>query len=462
MEDNRERFRGHAVYSLSEIAMSLHRMIEQNYSRPYYVKAEILKLNYYPRSGHCYPELVEKEGGRIKSQMRAIIWKTQFDQINGRFQQIAGERLKENINILFLATLEFSPVHGLALHIQDIEPSYTLGEMLKNKLMVIERLKKEGVFGCNKKLEMALLPQRVAVISVETSKGYSDFMNTLRDNQYGYKFHTELFPTVLQGDKAVAGIADCLLQIERRCKEFDCAVFVRGGGGDVGLSCYDEYDLARRVATFCLPVLTGIGHSTNKSVTDQVAYEDCITPTDVAFSLISKCHDFDVAVQNAAKRIFDRAKTVLEVRKLRLTELEAARSRLVTQVVSRQREAVGGLSQRLVFLARQLLEEGLRQTAAMAESLRLHGRQIVEAQQQRLSEQGKLAKDYGQRLLKSQHDGLANMEGMIRLLHPDNILRRGFSITRLAGKAVTDAGQLPAGTEISTQLFQGKVTSVVK
>ena len=133
----RETFNNHNVYSLSEVAMSVHRVIERTYTRPYYIKAEILKLNYYPYSGHCYPELVEREGNTIKTEMRAIIWSANFKDINRRFEQITGEPLKENIRILCLATVQFSPKHGLALHIENIEPSYTLGEMLRNRQEVI-------------------------------------------------------------------------------------------------------------------------------------------------------------------------------------------------------------------------------------------------------------------------------------------------------------------------------------
>ena len=175
--------------------MSIHKVIERTYNRPYYIKAEILKLNYYPYSGHCYPELVEREGNTIKTEMRAIIWSANFQDINRRFVQITGEPLKENIRILCLATVQFSPKHGLALHIENIEPSYTLGEMVRNRQEVIKRLKKEQVFDLNRQLPMPLLPKRVAVISVETSKGYSDFMQTLHGNEHGYKFHTELFPS---------------------------------------------------------------------------------------------------------------------------------------------------------------------------------------------------------------------------------------------------------------------------
>lgn len=394
MENIRETFHDHPVYSLSEIAFSLHKVVERTYPQPYFIKAEILKLNFYPHSGHCYPELVEKEGNSIKAEMRAIIWAANYQRINDRFIQITGNPLKENISILCLARIEFSPKHGLALHIEDIEPTYTLGEMVKNRNAVIERLKKEGVFTANKRLEMPLLPKRVAIISVETSKGYSDFITTLNGNRYGYRFVTELFPSILQGDKAIVGITGRLAEIEMRQKEFDCVVIVRGGGGDVGLSCYDEYEMAHRVATFPLPVLTGIGHSTNLSVTDMVAHTYNITPTDVAFALIGYFQTFDEKVQECQNRIVEVSRRLLvdeQAKLLRMTE-----------------------AARMLPLVR----------------------------------------------LTEQQGRVGMIEEKVRLLHPENILKRGFSITRHNGKVVTNVADLKSGDELHTQVYEGEMTSI--
>jgi len=418
MDELRETFHDHPVYTLSEIAMSLHRVVERTYPQPYFIKAEILKLNFYPHSGHCYPELVEKEGKSIKSEMRAVIWASNFQRINERFQQIAGTPLKENISILCLASIEFSPKHGLALHIQDIEPTYTLGEMLKNRNAVIEQLKKEGVFEKNKQLPMPLLPKRIAVISVETSKGYSDFITTLRENRYGYAFVTELFPSILQGDKAITGMKERLSEIALRQGEFDCVVIVRGGGGDVGLSCYDDYGLAYQVATFPLPIFTGIGHSTNLSVTDMVAYTSNITPTDVAFSLLQYFISFDEQLQDLQRRMVEKAKDVLLSNRLFL----------------------GQAGERLAMFARMQVQQNRTQ-------LQTYSEQLVRS--------SNLA-------IARQTESLKALEEKLTLLNPDNILKRGFSITRHNGKAVTSAAQLKAGDVLQTQLYEGEVTSEVK
>jgi exodeoxyribonuclease VII large subunit len=463
MTDNpRETFNDHPVYTLSEIAMSLHRVVERTYPQPYYIKAEVLKLNFYPHSGHCYPELVEKENNAIKAEMRAVIWATNYQRINQRFEQITGEKLKEDISILCLASIEFSPKHGLALHIQDIEPTYTLGEMVKNKLAVIERLKKEGVYTQNKSLPLPLVPKRIAVISVETSKGYSDFITTLANNQYGYCFQTELFPSILQGEKAIMGITGRLAEIELRRDEFDCVAIVRGGGGDVGLSCYDDYRMAQCVATFPLPVLTGIGHSTNQTVTDMVAHTFNITPTDVAFFLIGHYRKFEEKLQQAFDILARRAKEIIAMERQHLVELDAARRIAVPRILAEQRRHLEQSAQQIALISKELLVVQGGVLSNMGEKLqRLYGERIGQEAECLELMAGQIVANSTQ-LVQRQRERLENMEDKLQLLHPDNILKRGFSITRLKGKAVTGAEALRAGDHIVTQLYEGEVKSVVE
>ena len=418
MEQQEEYFNERRVYTLSQVGKSLETVIAKNYTGAYYIKAEIIKLNFYPRTGHCYPELVEKEGDTIKAQMRAIIWSSNLEPINERFRTITGEPLKEGITILCLATIEYSGKYGLALHIQDIEPSYTLGEMAKNKAQTINRLKKEGLFDANKMVPMPLLPKRIAIISIETSKGYSDFTITLNQNEYGYKFSYTLFPSLLQGDKAVGTMTKQLDEIEKQKDKFDCVVSIRGGGGDVGLSCYDNYDLSRRVAEFPLPIISGIGHSTNVTVVERVSHETKITPTEVAYYFIQRFRNFDERLQQWQQALAQYALNLLKDERMKLQQTESRRQQLAQMVLINKRRDVENLQQLLPILSRQLLSR--------------------------------------------EKEKVARMENSVALLHPRNILKRGFSVTFLNGKPVTKATALKTGDELVTQLHEGEVRSRVE
>lgn len=440
MENQRETFNNKPVYSLSEISKSLQSVINKSYTKAYYIKAEIMKLNVYPHTGHCYPELVEKEGNKICAQMRAVIWKTQFESINEKFVRITGERLKDSISILCLATIEFSPQYGLALYIQDIEPTYTLGEMLKNKMEVIARLKKEGIFTANKQKLLPLLPKRVAVISVETSKGYSDFMVTLQQNNWGYCFECELFTSILQGEKAITTITARLSEIELRQKEFDCVVIIRGGGGDVGLSCYDDYAMASKVATFPLPVISGIGHSTNESVTDMVSFANKITPTEVAYFLIQQFHNFAMAVEDAHDKIRDYATNLLKEEKYKIEQLENSYRLQATRLLTQEKHKIEQVEHNYHLIATRFLTQEKSKLDKIESVINLSTKQLFVNKKKEIS----------------------NIEEKIKLLHPDNVLKRGYSITFLNGKALTSKAKTKSGDILVTKLYEGELESEVK
>jgi exodeoxyribonuclease VII large subunit len=414
----REIFNERPVYSLFEISKSLESVISKNYIRAYYIKAEVLKLNYYPHSGHCYPELVEKENGKIKAQLRGVIWSTQFRSINERFVTITGEPLKEDITVLCLATIEYSAQHGLNLHIQDIEPTYTLGEMARNKREVIEKLKKEQILFQNKQKQLPLLPQRIAVISVETSKGYSDFTITLQQNNWNYRFKTTLFPSILQGDKALISMPHQLAEIAKRQQEFDCVVIVRGGCGDVGMSCYDQYILAAAVATFPLPVITGIGHSTNETVTDMVAFANKITPTEVAYFLIQQFQNFAVQVDNCKDKFVKKIQKLLQEQNYYFSKIYQQLIVTVGKYNHQKEKEIQFLSQRIQNATNQFLIK--------------------------------------------QKNILQQSQTKIELLHPENILKRGYSITMKNGKPVRKVDEVAAGDVIQTLLVCGDIVSIVR
>lgn len=310
------------VFSLSEVTDSLEINIKRNYPNSFWVKAEISKLNFYKYSGHAYPELVEKKEGKIVSQIRSIIWQSDFQRINAKFLQILKEPLKDDIGIVCRARLNFSSVYGLSLIIEDIDPLITLGNLEKEKNDCIERLKKENIFSLNKEKELTFLPQRLAIISVGTSKGYSDFIQTIEENAKGFKIFTYLFPSLLQGDGASVQLREALSVIEGVKDYFDCVLIIRGGGGDIGLSCYNDYMLCHKIATFPLPVLTGIGHSTNETVAEMISYANFITPTALADFILDKFFGFLADMDNIKKQIVRTSKHVLDKQNIQLQHIK--------------------------------------------------------------------------------------------------------------------------------------------
>jgi exodeoxyribonuclease VII large subunit len=397
------------------------------------------KLNFYKYSGHCYPELVEKKNGQVIALMKAYMWKDDYRRINDKFVDTLHEPLKEGIKILFLAKITFDPAHGLSLWIMDIDPGYTLGDLEREKQETVAQLRNENIFDKNKTIRLPLLPQRIAVISVETSKGYADFCEVITKNSWGYRFFLHLFPSLLQGDNAIQSIIDQLEKIKKVKHHFDVVAIIRGGGGDVGLSCFNNYRLSKAIALFPLPVITGIGHATNETVTEMTAFVNAITPTKLAEYLLQKFHNFSIPVQQAEKKIFSKTVRLLNEEKMKLgAEVKLFRS--VTENV-------------LISNNNEIKTNKLHIVKGVAAFCNV--KQIMVSQ---LSEKLQI-----QSLLrtKSALMEITGIEKNVDNMSPANVLKRGYSITLLNGKSVTNISQIKNGEVLNTLVYEGNIVSTV-
>lgn len=405
------------IFSLSQVAKSIQKTLADRYGSAYWVKAEMNKLNHYSHSGHCYPDLVEKRDGKVVAEMRSILWKSDFQLINQRFLQVLNEPLKDGVAILMLVNISFDPIYGMSLRILDIDPSFSLGELAREKQESIARLQEEGIFNTNKRLEFPILPKRLAIVSVETSKGYADFLKIINNNPYNYKFEYRLFPALLQGDKAVQSIIEQLYMISNLTEDFDAVAIIRGGGGDIGLSCYNNYNLAKKIATFPLPVLTGIGHSTNETVSEMVAFKNAITPSELADLLIQRFHEFAVPVLNAEEYLKTRIGEYIKDRK---TEVDQA---------TRQFQLASG----------NLIGIETSRLSTFENSVHLLVNQH----------------------LRTEWKALESLEKQVHLLSPENVLKRGFSLSYQNGEVIKSKYQIDASIPLVTRLYDGEVKSTI-
>lgn len=405
------------IFSLLEVAKSIQKTVSDRYRSLYWIKAEMNKLNHYSHTGHCYPELVEKKDGKIVAEMRSILWKTDYVRINQQFKRLLNEHLRDGITILFQAGISYDPLYGLSLRIVDIDPVFVLGELEKEKKESIRRLVSEGIFDANKRRPFPLLPKRLAIISVETSKGLSDFYNIIQNNPWGYRFEMTLYPALLQGDKSVPSIINQLAVIAAHVEAYDAVAIIRGGGGEVGLSSYNNYLLARAIAIFPIPVLTGIGHSTNETVSEMVSYKNAITPSELADFLIQKFHNFSIPLDRLQEQLYAGASRHIDYRKQQLESAAQALNWACSRILSSRRSDLASAEQNVALLSRLLF--------------------------------------------KNRWNELDHYARLIQMSDPKQLLKRGFSITKINGKAVTTSKCLQAGQQIETQLFEGTVYSTI-
>ncbi len=287
---------------LYELNSRLKAGVESVFPGKVWLKAEISALKARP-AGHCYMELSQTSDAGLVAKAQAVIWSSKFRFIAPFFKSVTGSDLAEGMNVLVQVSVNFSQLYGLSLIIDDIDPSFTVGEKERIRRQTIERLEKEGLMDLQKELALPVLPYRLAVISAPDAAGYRDFTKHLCENEYGFVFSPELFPATMQGSDAPSSIIAALDRIAASGEVFDLVLVMRGGGAKLDLACYDDYGMAAAIARYHIPVFTAVGHDQDFHVCDMVAYRYLKTPTALADELIGYYIDEDARLSSFAGRL---------------------------------------------------------------------------------------------------------------------------------------------------------------
>ena len=424
------------VFTLQQVVRSIKKTLEDRYSQNYWVKAEMHKLNKYP-SGHAFPELVQKDDNKIVAQITGTIWKQQLERINTKFIEVVKEPLREGTTLLLLVKINYSETFGLGLQILDIDPSFSLGELQKQREETLRKLAKEGLLNLNQKLHFPLLPKRVAIISADSSKGLSDFLQVLQENEKSYFIFTHLFNAYLQGDVAVQSIISALKKIKRVKDHFDIVIIVRGGGAEVGMTCYNNYDLCKAIAEFPLPVLTGIGHSTNLNVAEMVSFRNEITPTKLAEFLLQTFREFEQETKRLNREMIAHSLQLIDKTKQDFN----GQVRVFKHASLRFTDSLKNeLNQQIIELkntTRYFLKNENDAVLSLKNDYRIVTKEIITAERNTLSLISKPIKGSLLHFFERKESDLEQLEKTVNILNPSNVLQRGYSLTLLNGKILS-------------------------
>ena len=404
--------------TLYELNTLVREAIASAMDRDYWVEAELSEVREV--RGHCFMELVQKDlfSPTPIARASAKCWKTTWTRIRPRFEAITGQPLRPGMKVMLLVHPDFHEAYGFSWIVSDVDPTYTLGDMARKRMEIINQLKAEGVFDLQKELPLPLFSQHIAVISSENAAGYGDFCSQLSNNDYGFSFMPVLFAAVMQGDGVEQSIVAALNAINAEADRFDVVVIIRGGGATADMSGFDTLLLAENVANFPLPVITGIGHERDECVLDMVSHTRVKTPTAAAALLVDNLAQVWAHVTDCQRTI----------------------TQLVGQRMASEPSRLDRLSTRLTTLIHDRLTHEQFRLSSLATSL-------------------KPAAEYA---LTTHRNHLERLALRAKSLDPQLLLRRGYSFTTIGGKAVRDASLLKSGDEIVTQLEKGSVHSVVK
>ncbi len=438
------------VFTLQQVVRSIKKTLEDRYTQNYWVKAEMHKLNRYP-SGHAFPELVQKDENKIVAQITGTIWKQQLERINTKFIEVVKEPLREGTTLLLLVKINYSETFGLGLQILDIDPSFSLGELQKQREETLRKLAKEGLLNLNQKLHFPLLPKRVAIISAESSKGLSDFMQVLQENEKSYFIFTHLFNAYLQGDVAVQSIISALKKIKRVKDHFDIVIIVRGGGAEVGMTCYNNYDLCKAIAEFPLPVLTGIGHSTNLNVAEMVSFRNEITPTKLAEFLLQTFREFEQETKRLNREMIAHSLQIIDKTKQDFN----GQVRVFKHASLRFTDSLKNeLNQQIIELkntTRYFLKNENDAILSLKNDYRIVTKEIITAERNTLSLISKPIKGSLLHFFERKESDLEQLEKTVNILNPSNVLQRGYSLTLLNGKILSAKNKPKKGDLIESK-----------
>ena len=438
------------VFTLQQVVRSIKKTLEDRYSQNYWVKAEMHKLNKYP-SGHAFPELVQKDENKIVAQITGTIWKQQLERINTKFIEVVKEPLREGTTLLLLVKINYSETFGLGLQILDIDPSFSLGELQKQREETLRKLAKEGLLNLNQKLHFPLLPKRVAIISADSSKGLSDFLQVLQENEKSYFIFTHLFNAYLQGDVAVQSIISALKKIKRVKDHFDIVIIVRGGGAEVGMTCYNNYDLCKAIAEFPLPVLTGIGHSTNLNVAEMVSFRNEITPTKLAEFLLQTFREFEQETKRLNREMIAHSLQLIDKTKQDFN----GQVRVFKHASLRFTDSLKNeLNQQIIELkntTRYFLKNENDAVLSLKNDYRIVTKEIITAERNTLSLISKPIKGSLLHFFERKESDLEQLEKTVNILNPSNVLQRGYSLTLLNGKILSAKNKPKKGDLIESK-----------
>ena len=427
--------------SLYELNSMVRDVISMSLPDSYWVEAELSEAR-EGYGGHCYMELIEKDehSNTPIAKAHASCWRNRWMLLKPQFERVTGQRIHAGMKVLLKVHAQFHENYGFSWIVDDIDPTYTMGDMARKRMEIIQTLKKEGVFDLQKELKLPMFCQRIAVISSATAAGYGDFCNQLADNGYGLQFTTALFAATMQGEGVEQSVISALNRINEEWENWDCVVIIRGGGATSDLSGFDTLALAENVANFPLPIITGIGHERDESVLDMISFQRVKTPTAAAAFLVDHLTEVYARIEDAQEAIVNYVKRRLQVERMKFERLSTQIPTLFSLVKVRQSNRLDQLLNRLKVKAERIPADGL------------HRLEMLEA---------RLKEPVARKLERELHR-VEMLSQRAVAQDPERLLSRGYSITLKDGKSIKDASQLKAGDEIETRFAKGVAKAVVK
>lgn len=481
---------------LSQLAGLIQQTLEQAFNnQTYWVVADVSNHSFKETSNYHYFELVEKAGerGDMLARISAKAWGAGSARIT-HFERVTGQRFGSNLHVLVQVKVTYHPRFGLQLELQDIDPRFTLGAMEAQRQDTLRRLVTEhpGIVDLvdgnyvtqNQQLPMPRVIQRIALVSAAQSAGAEDFRHSLQYNEYGYRFFVDEFHAPVQGEHHAEALLECIVNVFTTGKPYDILVLTRGGGAQSDFLIFDDYMIGLAIAKFPIPVLTGIGHQKNETIADLMAHTSLKTPTKAAEFIIAHNNAFEDSMLRMQKSILIRTQQRFASEFRALTSLHSGIVNQTRDILNTQKDALSGMRDTVIHHSHETVTECRETLAFTRQSIVEWSRSVLYGQTSELLRASSILtsrprvmiasrtadlhyvagnlQTFQAQFFKNQRGYLAHMQTVVRMMHPSNILKKGFAMVRMDGRVIADPSRLDPGKDIDIVLSENIIISTVK
>lgn len=457
---------------LSQLTQGIASTIEDAFREMHFwVIADVSNHSYKAEKGYHNFELVEKDtaSSNIIARIAAKAWGNGTRQITA-FEEKTGQKFTGNLRVLVLVAIEYHPVFGISANVLDIDSNFTLGLLEQQRNATLQRLITQNEFiqkidgeyvTANKKLRFRSVIQTVALLSSSISAGAEDFKHTLENNSFGYAFKVDDYFVAVQGDKNAGQFLDKLIEIYNSGIAYDTIVITRGGGAQSDFLIFDNYRIARAVAKFPIPIITGIGHQKNQSITDLMVHTQTKTPTKAAEMIIAHNRNFEQRLQELQKNILIASQQLLASHHKAVADTKQLLLHKTKDIVTCRKESLFSLNILVARHSKSLLTSRSRRILVLSASTITSARIILQNRKNEVIRSSELLKRVHSAFLKSKKSKLDSFNTTIKLMDPTNILKKGYAIIKVDGHIVSNADLIEKGMGIEILLNNAKLSALV-
>jgi len=459
---------------LSDLNNQIQNVLDNAFSSQlFWVIADVTNHSFKEKSDYHYFDLVEKRPGTtdLVAKVNGKAWGKGSSQIK-EFERATGQKFTNNINVLVQVKVNFHAVFGLSVDIINIDTNFTIGVLEQQRRETLRLLveKNPDVIQKigdryqtrNKSMALSAIIQRIALVSSKSSAGRQDFQHTIENNSHGYRFHIDEYHTIVQNEANVMVLRQAMIEIYNSKRKYDAVVIIRGGGAQTDFLIFDNYNTGLVVAKFPIPIITGIGHQKNETVADLMAHTSTKTPTQAAEFIINHNRAFEDKVLNFQKSIVIKSQQLISINFQRLTSLNTLVVNKTRSLINDYKDNLIRANQITINKSKSILFKKTSQLNSASTSIITKPRILTANKLNDISNLNKNIKSFTIKYSQSQRAYLGHYVSVIRMMSPNNILKKGFAIVKKEGAVTSNANLFHLGSELEVILSSKSIKSTVK